>query len=63
MRDRILKIRVLISYLHGIFVEWRETVWKVDPDALACCSARGAYGEVDCGCGGMTNRENWKYLL
>lgn len=63
MREIILKIRVLFSDIAECITNWNQYVWRANGESYNCCSARGSYGEVDCGCGGVTNYEMWQYQV
>jgi hypothetical protein len=51
MSDRILKLRILLSWLYCTYGEWRRGVWSVDLDSRYCCDGR------ECGCYGASYRE------
>jgi hypothetical protein len=51
------KLRVLRYLLRASFDEWRDTVWRKDPDSQYCCDGR------ECCCGGETIEEMWSWHL
>ncbi len=63
MEAIFLKLRLIPKFIiyEGLNY-WYKEVWRKDADAYYCCSARDGYGNVDCGCEGMTNYEWWKRI-
>lgn len=62
MTDIILKLNVLVYDIGQAFTNWKREVWSKDGDERLCCGARGTYGEVDCGCGGVSQRDYWESI-
>lgn len=63
MRDLIFKLKCLFT--RGLFTNpiqhftaWKEFVWDLELDQLACCDGR------DCACMAVTNRKyiTWQWL-
>jgi hypothetical protein len=69
MSDTFLKLLALpfalrLRYLRNDFRRWRKEFWQRDLDGYWCCSGFDGYGQVGCGCQGMSRREEliYRYL-
>lgn len=56
IKDLLWKLGVLRNLLGSAWAEWKEEIWKHDPDEVICCIP----SIVDpCGCMAMTIRETY----
>jgi hypothetical protein len=42
---------------------YSTSIWRVNPDDYFCCSGFDHFGQVGCGCYGVTNLEYWEHQL
>ena len=66
MTDILFKLKILYWMLpYGLtysstFKEWKHDIWERNLDSFVCCG--GTFYD-ECGCMGITIREQWSYSI